>query len=202
MSKPMLVGITGGIGSGKSTVCKIFEVLGVPVYYADDRGKALLTEDEVLIQQVKKEFGNESYSSKGVLNRQYLAQEVFSNSSRLEKLNALVHPAVAEDFKDWVALNSKSRYVLKEAALLYEIGPYKQLDATICVMASESIRKQRVLLRDQERTMEQIQQIMNKQTDDSTRKKLSDYIVKNDSKRLLIPQVNEIHQAILRSTSN
>lgn len=202
MNKPLLIGITGGIGSGKSTVCKIFESLGISVYYADDRGKALLTEDAALTLSVKQEFGEESYTPSGELNRQYLAQTVFFDPERLEALNRLVHPAVAEDFEKWAKHNSDSQYLLKEAALLYETGSYKSLDATICVMASKDLRMQRVLLRDHQRTSDQVREIMGKQVDDNVRREFSDYTIKNDSKTLLIPQVLEKHKQILKSNRN
>ena len=185
MRKPLLIGVTGGIGSGKSTVCKIFETLGIPVYYADDRGKVLMVEDPKLVKRIMTEFGQESYTSTGQLNRAYLAQIVFPNPERLEKLNSFVHPSVATDFEKWVLTNQDKDYLLKEAALLYEIGSYKALDATICVMASKDVRIQRVLLRDEQRTKEQVEQIIESQTNDATRRKLSDYRVENDT--LLLP---------------
>ncbi|MFY0593771.1 dephospho-CoA kinase [Roseivirga sp.] len=199
MSKPLLVGVTGGIGSGKSTICKVFQILGVPVYYADDRGKVLMTSDKRLIEQIKNEFGRESYSKHGVLNREYLAKSVFSDAEKLQKLNSFVHPAVAEDFKQWVALNADQPYLLKEAALLYEIGSYKALDKTICVLAPKNVRMDRVLLRDMQRSKEQVEQIMEKQTTDSNRKKLSDYEIRNDGDLLAIPQVLKIHKELLAS---
>ena len=202
MNKPLLIGVTGGIGSGKSTVCKIFETLGVPVYYADDRGKTLMTEDPKLVEQIISEFGNESYADSGQLNRAYLAQMVFPNPEKLEKLNSFVHPSVANDFKKWVYVNQNKDYLLKEAALLYEIGSYKALDSTICVMASKGVRIQRVLLRDKQRTREQVEQILERQSDDATRRKLADYKVDNGGAKLLIPQVLSIHNKILQSASH
>lgn len=202
MSKTLLIGVTGGIGSGKSTVCKIFEILGIPVYYADDRGKALMVEDPKLVEQIIAEFGQESYTTAGQLDRIYLAERVFPNPEKLEKLNSFVHPAVANDFEEWVLANQNKDYLLKEAALLYEIGAYKALDATICVMASKGVRTQRVLLRDEQRTIEQVEQIIERQTNDATRRKLSDYTVDNDGTKLLIPQVSSIHNKILQSTGH
>ncbi len=202
MSKPLLIGITGGIGSGKSTVCKIFRSLNVPVYYADDRGKKLLTENDSLVSQVKSEFGHESYLESGELNRQYLAEKVFSNPEALEKLSQLVHPVVASDFKEWVSLNQSSPYLLKEAALLFETVSYKQLDRTICVLASEKVRLQRVLLRDPQRAKSQVENIMSQQTNDQERKGLSDYLIINESDEMLIPQVMKVHEKILELTGN
>ena len=136
-NKPILVGITGGIGSGKSTAAKLFEILGVPVYYADDRGKNLLVENTTLCRNVIREFGPESYFDDGSLNREFLAKTVFPNTELLEKLNTLVHPALVQDFENWVSANNQKPYLLKEAALLFETGSYKALDKTICVLASK-----------------------------------------------------------------
>lgn len=199
MSKPLLIGVTGGIGSGKSTVCKIFEALGISVYYADDRGKTLMVENPKLVEHIIAEFGRESYTNTGQLDRAHLAKMVFPNPERLEKLNSFVHPAVADDFEKWVFANQDKDYLLKEAALLYEIGSYKALDASICVMAPKGVRTQRVLLRDAQRTVEQVEQIIERQTNDVTRRKLSDYRVDNDGTKLLIPQVSNIHNNILQS---
>ncbi|OEK06321.1 dephospho-CoA kinase [Roseivirga misakiensis] len=201
MTKPLLIGVTGGIGSGKSTVCRIFQAMGVPVYYADDRGKFLMSNDEGLIQEIKKEFGEESYDENGALNREYLAKTVFADTDRLKVLNSFVHPAVARDFETWVNINSDHPYLLKEAALLYEIGSYKELDKTICVMAPKKVRIERVLLRDIQRKKEQVEQIMSKQTDDATRRNLADYQVSNKGDLLLIPQVLNIHEELLNSVS-
>ena len=202
MSKPFLVGITGGIGSGKSTVSRIFKVLGVPVYYADDRGKSLLEEDQTLIEQVRSAFGEKSYESSGKLNTQYLAGEVFPVPEKLEVLNGLVHPAVARDFRAWTDHHSKSPCLLKEAALLYETGSYEQLDSTVCVMAPKELRLERVLLRDTGRSRQQVMQIMERQTDDLTRKQLADYLIQNNGKELLIPQVQKVHVSLLKLAGN
>lgn len=197
MSKPLLIGITGGIGSGKSTISRFFEVLGVPVYNSDDRGKYLMVNDEQLMNQVKSTFGGQSYFDDGSLNRAYLASEVFSNEEKLQKLNSFVHPAVGRDFENWAEGNMHEPYVLKEAALLFEAGIYKQLDKTICVMASKSLRMERVFLRDEQRSQEEIENIIERQISDGQRKKLADYLVDNNGTELLIPQVLKIHQELL-----
>ncbi|MFT7035943.1 MAG: dephospho-CoA kinase [Cyclobacteriaceae bacterium] len=188
MNKPFIVGITGGIGSGKSTVCRIFENSGLPVYYADDRGKLLLTADNQLKTEVIDVFGQESYLSTGELNRTYLADRVFKLESELQKLNSLVHPAVARDFERWVG-NSNSKIVLKEAALLIENKSYKSLDYLISVLAPEKLRIERVLMRDTHRNKKQILDIISKQVDDGLRKSSSDLVINNDGKSLLLPQV-------------
>ena len=197
MNKTLLVGLTGGIGSGKSTVAKIFQLLKVPVYFADDRGKWLLTHDQVLKDEVISLFGKESYLEDGRPNRSLLADKVFSNTNELEKLNALVHPAVAADFEKWVNQNKDLPYLLKEAALLFENDSYKALDYTISVMAPKALRLQRVLLRDIQRSEEQVLQIIDKQVSDNERKKLSDFLIENSGKKSLISQVLAVHKQLI-----
>ena len=197
MTNPILVGLTGGIGSGKSTVAKVFEILKVPVYYADDRGKWLLANDPELKRQVIQHFGKESYLEDESLNRAFLAKEVFPDPEKLSALNALVHPAVGEDFTAWVEKNSQAPYVIKEAALIFETDSYKSLDKVVCVMAPKAVRVQRVLLRDLERPEEQVHQIIDKQVSDGKRKKLSDFLVANSGKESIIDQVISLHKALL-----
>ncbi|MFT6972757.1 MAG: dephospho-CoA kinase [Roseivirga sp.] len=188
MNRPLVVGVTGGIGSGKSTVCLIFEALGMPVYYADDRGKFLLVTDENLKNEVVEVFGQESYDSEGGLNRVYLAARVFEDETELAKLNSLVHPAVAIDFKNWTKQQS-SRIVLKEAALLIENGSFDKLDYLISVIAPEVLRVERVLMRDAHRSKAQVNKILAKQVNDTQRKRLSHWLILNDGKELITPQV-------------
>ncbi|MGW8122332.1 dephospho-CoA kinase [Roseivirga echinicomitans] len=195
MIKVLNVGITGGIGSGKSTVCSIFQQLNIPIYYADDRGKYLLSNDEQLKSQVRELFGTESYLANGTLNRSFLADTVFTNTSALEKLNGLVHPAVAADYSKW-ALEQNSPILMKEAALFIENGSYKSLDKLICVLAPEDVRINRVLMRDMHRSKSQVLDIMANQVDDSRRKDVSDYLIDNGGSKLLIPQVLAIFKAL------
>ncbi|TVP50956.1 MAG: dephospho-CoA kinase [Mongoliibacter sp.] len=192
----MTVGITGGIGSGKTTVTKIFSILGIPVYYADDRGKWLLSNDPELIVKIKENFGEESYSASGELNRQYLAKSVFGDPVKTEKINSLVHPAVAKDFESWVSLQT-APYILKEAALLFETGSYKQLRKVINVSAPLKIRITRIRLRDPQRTEQQINDIIDKQLPDEEKNEMADFVIKNSENKLLIPQVLKIHHALL-----
>lgn len=194
-SKALLVGITGGIGSGKSTVCRIFEVLGIPVYNSDDQAKNLMTTDTELANGIKAKFGDESYAD-GVLNRAFLAKEVFSKPERLRQLNALVHPAVGRDFSKWVALHQSAPYVIKEAALLFETGSYKSLATTILITAPEDVRIERVLLRDPQRSRQQVKDIIGNQMKDEAKTELADYVLKNDEKSLLIPQVIALHHTL------
>ena len=194
MKTPLQIGITGGIGSGKSLVCKIFALLGVPVYDADSHAKALMTTDGILVSQIKKEFGDLSYYPDGTLNRNWLANHVFSDQQQLDKLNTLVHPRVAHNYKQWVALYPGEPYVLKEAALLFEVGSFHSLDKIVVVSAPESVRQRRVLKRDAHRTVEQFQGIVEKQLPEDEKVKLADYIIVNDDTTLVIPQILKLHE--------
>jgi dephospho-CoA kinase len=191
---PLQIGITGGIGSGKSLISKIFGVLGVPVYDADSHAKGLMTTDGILVSQIKKEFGDLSYHADGSLDRKWLASHVFSDERKLKKLNSLVHPRVAVDYEKWVALQHDKPYVLKEAALLIESGSYRQLEKIIVVSAPENIRQKRVLLRDAHRTVEQFKEIVENQLPEERKLEHADYIIVNDDATLVIPQVLRLHE--------
>lgn len=190
------MGITGGIGSGKSTVAQIFSILGIPVYHADDRAKWLMTNETGLKTKILEVFGEKSYSDKGELNRTFLASEVFGNIEKTQLINSLVHPVVKADFEAW-ALDQKSAYVLKEAALLFETGSAEELDFVITVSSPLRVRINRILLRDPHRNEEQINAIIDQQLPDEEKIKRSDFVVKNVDNKLLIPQVLGIHQKIL-----
>ena len=189
----MQIGITGGIGSGKSTVCRIFSTLGVPVYDADSRAKSLMTTDGILISQIKKEFGVLSFRSDGNIDREYLARTVFQDKEKLGELNKLIHPKVAQDYERWVS-EQKNDYLLKEAALLFEAKTYQALDKIILVHAPTEIRIKRVLQRDPQRTRQQVEDIMQNQMQDDEKLKLADFNIVNDESRLVIPQVLELHE--------
>lgn len=193
MPKPLQIGITGGIGSGKSLVCKIFNALGISSYDADSRAKMVMTTDGILIGQIKKEFGSLSYDSEGVLNRKYLASEVFNQPDRLKRLNELVHPRVAIDYAQWVAGQANVKYVLKEAALLFESGSYRTLDKIIVVTAPETTRIERVLKRDTHRSRKQVQEIISNQIREEEKVERADYVIINDENTLLVPQVLSLH---------
>jgi len=182
---PLLVGVTGGIGSGKSTVCKIFEFLGVPVYYADDRAKAIMVESPEVIVQISNLFGSQAYRSDGTLNRKHIAYVAFNNKEKLDKLNKIVHPAVFEDSQTWLHANIGSAYCIKEAALLVESGSYKYLDKLIVVTAPEGIRLQRVLERDKT-TKEAVLSRMASQLPEEIKVKHADYIIENDGKHSIL----------------
>lgn len=194
--KPLLVGLTGGIGSGKSTVAKIFQVLGIPTYFADDRAKWLMANEPELIEEIKSNFGPDSYLEDGSVNRVFLAKEVFSDPKKVKKINSLVHPAVGKDFKSW-ALQQNSPYVLKEAALIFESGSNKELDFVINVSSPLKVRVARVLMRDSHRSEEQVNQIIDQQMPNETKNEMADFIIKNVDNKLLIPQVLKIHETLL-----
>lgn len=193
MKKPIQVGITGGIGSGKSVICRIFTSLGIATYDADSRAKILMTTDRILVDQIKKEFGNLSYHRDGSLNKEHLRQS-FSDPLRLKKLNELVHPRVAVDYGNWVAQHADDNYVIKEAALLIESGSADKLDYLIVVYAPKPLRIQRVLNRDPQRTLTEVEHIIDNQMDDEQKKQRADFLILNDESRLVIPQVLELHK--------
>lgn len=187
------VGITGGIGSGKTTVCKIFETLGIPVYYADDRAKWLMEHNEELVKGIKNLFGAEAYTSEGKLNRPYIAQIVFSEKDKLSSLNQLVHPAVGLDGIRWNEAQKGVPYTLKEAALIYESGSYQLLDKVITVFAPKDLRIQRVMARDQV-DREAVESRIAKQMSEEEKMERADYVIYNDGNQSLIKQVYKIHK--------
>lgn len=196
------IGITGGIGSGKTTVCKIFETLGIPIYYADEQARRLMVEEPALVQSIRQLLGEEAYTDSGQLNRAYIAQRVFHDKSLLQQLNQLVHPAVALDGLRWHEAQTDAPYTLKEAALLIESGSYQQLDYLIVVAAPEVLRLERVMLRDQVDSAA-VQARMKQQIPESEKIALADFLIENDGQHPLIPQVMAIHQQLLqRSETN
>jgi len=193
------VGITGGIGSGKSTICRLFELLGVKVFYADTVAKAIMNTDEELISGLIKTFGSQTYVN-GQLNRSYLGSIVFNDPEKLSALNALVHPAVFRAFDNWAAENADQPYVLKEAALLFESGSYKMCDRNILVTAPVDLKIKRIQKRDQLSPGE-IQARMDKQFTDEEKLKFADIVLKNDEQELLIPQVLALHERFLKEST-
>ena len=185
------VGITGGIGSGKSTVSKIFEVLGIPVYYADEASKRLMNENEALKEKLKSIFGDGTYID-GQLNRSYLSAIVFNDPLKLALLNSIVHPATIKDAEDWMKKQT-APYAIKEAALVFESGSQEHLDKVIGVYAPAAVRILRVMERDKV-TREEVQSRMNKQIDEDMKMRLCDYVITNNEQELLIPQVIKLHQ--------
>ncbi len=195
------VGITGGIGSGKSLVCKIFSVLGVPIYSSDERAKWLLANDIVLQEQVKQAFGQDAYDPQGNLNRSHLANVIFKNEDNRQLLNKLIHPWVGKDYRQWRVLHKDTSYTLKEAALLFETGSYHELDKIINISAPVALRIRRVLLRDVHRDKKQVEAIMQKQWTDDKREEVADFNIRNDEQSLLIPRVLHLHERLLAYVS-
>ena len=187
-------GITGGIGSGKTTVCKIFEILGIPVYYADDRAKYLMVNDKDLVKNIVSVFGEKSYLKNGELNRKYIADIAFKNKRKLEELNKAVHPAVKRDFENWVN-EQEAPYIIKEAALLFETGSYKDLDFNILVTAPLDIRIKRVMMRDNI-DKESVLARVNNQMPEEDKMKLADFVIYNDERHSLIQQVLDLNKKL------
>lgn len=189
------VGLTGGIGSGKSTVARVFEVLGIPVYYADEATRQLMNTDEALKKEIIKHFGEESYSN-GRLNRPYIASIVFNDKEKLELLNALTHPATIRHANDWMQQQT-TPYVIKEAALIFESGSAENLDYVIGVSAPKPLRIQRVMERDHI-SVEEVQKRMDRQLSEDMKMKLCDFVLVNNEQELLTPQVLALHEQLLK----
>ena len=193
-----LVGLTGGIGSGKTTVAKYFEELGVPVYIADSEAKALMNRSKVIRRKLIALFGNEAYLE-NTLNRLFIAQQIFNDKKLLNAMNAIVHPKVASHFKRWVN-KQDSPYVISEAAILFENGSYKKYDFIITVTAPENIRLQRVIKRDNS-NKQKVEAIMVNQWSDQEKIKRSDFVIENIDLEQTKIQVRKIHKKILKLTS-
>lgn len=192
------VGLTGGIGSGKSTITRIFEVLGVPVYDADAAARRIMNSDMELRKAIILNFGDRSYTAEG-LDRKYMASQVFENAEKLELLNALVHPATLQDADRWLAQQT-SPYSIKEAALIFESGASQQLDTIIGVAAPLPLRLQRAMKRDAI-SKEEVMARMNRQLNESIKLKLCDHIIYNDEQQALIPQVLHLHEQLLKEAA-
>jgi len=191
------IGITGGIGVGKSIVCRMFAILGIPVYDADTRAKWVMHQDQELKQELTQAFGPETYTATGELNRPYLSKTAFNDPQKLALLNSLVHPHVGNDFTKWVEANHSAPYVLKEAALMFESESWRQMDEIIVVAAPLEVRIKRILQRDPHRTQQDIEAIISKQLAEEDKMARAQHIIYNDDKQLLIPQVLELHQQFL-----
>lgn len=192
------VGVTGGIGSGKTTVCRIFETLGIPVYYADHWAKWLIEHDPELRQGIIGLFGPEAYTGDGAYNRTYVAGRVFADKKLLQSLNALVHPCVEAHSRAWheQQRGTGCPYTLREAALLVESGGYRFLDALIVVTAPEELRIRRVMERDG-MNEDAVRARLQNQMPEAEKVALADFVIHNDGQRALIPQVLAIHRVLL-----
>ncbi|WP_448528816.1 dephospho-CoA kinase [Raineya sp.] len=199
MTKPLQIGITGGIGSGKSTIARIFQVLGIPVYDADSRAKAVMVQNDKLKKAIIANFGENAYFADGSLNRRFLAEQVFSDSEKTKLINSLVHPAVAQDYEQWLAEQENMPYIIREAALMIESGAYRSLDKLIVVTAPEELRLQRIRTRDPQRSKDEIRGIMAKQMPEEEKIKFADFVIYNDEKQSLIEQVWDLHQNFLQN---
>lgn len=188
------IGITGGIGSGKTYVASVFQSLGIPIFNTDIQAKKIMTSSGKLIKLVKEEFGNDIYKDSD-LNKEKLASIVFSNSDKLQKLNSLVHPIVKEELNNWCKKQT-SPYVIKEAAILFESNSHIGLDAVICVSAPLDLRMKRLLNRD-DYSEKEIKKRIENQISQEEKEKLSDYIIVNDEKELLLPKIIKIHKELL-----
>lgn len=189
------VGITGGIGSGKTTICRIFETIGIPVYYADDRAKWLMVNNLSIVNELKKLFGEATYLPNGTLNRAHLASIVFNNKEQLKALENIVHPAVRTDGLAWHLAQKNVPYTLKEAALHFEGGGYKEMDKMITIFAPKEVRIERVLSRDNT-TREAIEARMDNQMSDEEKMKRADFVIYNDGQQSIIRQVLKVHRAL------
>ena len=188
------IGITGGIGSGKTYVASVFKSLGIPIFNADIQAKKIMTSSRKLIKLLKEEFGNDIYKDSD-LNKEKLASIVFSNSDKLQKLNSLVHPIVKEEFNNWCKKQT-SPYIIKEAAILFESNSHIGLDAVICVSAPLDLRMRRLLNRD-DYSKKEIKKRIENQISQEEKEKLSDYIIVNDEKDLLLPKIIKFHKELL-----
>ena len=192
------IGLTGGIGSGKSTVAKIFETLGIPVYYADDAARKLMNTNDALKQAILEHFGKDSYKD-GLLDRKYIESIVFNDKEKLELLNSFIHPATIKDADEWM-LEQKAPYAIKEAALLFESGASENLDYIIGVYAPQHLRVQRVIKRDK-LPVEEIMKRISRQIDEEMKMKLCNFVITNNEQQLVIPQVLELDHRFRALTS-
>jgi dephospho-CoA kinase len=188
------VGLTGGIGAGKSTVAHIFEVLGIPVYHADQEAKRLMQTNPALIEKIRMAFSDKAYAD-GILDRKFLSSVVFNDKEQLELLNSIVHPFTIQDGKDWMKKQT-SPYAIKEAALIFESGSQGEFDSIIGVFSPTTLRIHRTIQRDQVER-EKVLHRMEKQLDESIKMKLCDHVLINNEQSLLIPQVIDLHQKMM-----
>ena len=195
------IGITGGIGSGKTTVCEIFKLLGVPVFHADVEAKTLQNNNEHIRDALIQHFGQHIYSNDGLLDRKKLAALIFNDAKALENVNSIIHPAVRHSFLKWADNHQNASYVLYEAAILFESGYASDFDLNILVLASEKVRIERVIRRDH-LSEEHVKQRINNQMTDAQKVKMADYIIENDNGKLLFPQIIMLDKLIISDGKN
>lgn len=193
-SRPYQVGVTGGIGSGKSVVCQVFSLLNVPVYLADERARWLTEHDPILKADVERVLGRDAYDVLGRYNRAWVAARVFADPDLLDQLNAVVHPRVGADTDTWLAGHRDRPYVVKEAALMRAAGDGNSLNWVVVVQAPLALRIERIRQRDPQRSVTEIENIIRRQMGDDERRKLADFVLDNDESRLLLPQIIQLHE--------
>lgn len=194
------IAITGNMGSGKSTICKVFEILGVPVFYADYHAKIFLNK-KTCKQQIREKFGKEVFDKKDQIDKKSLAKLIFHDKKKLQQLNAIIHPLVFNKFEQWVNQHKEKPYCIQEAALIFETGNYKRFDQVILVYAPEETLIQRITNRDQISNHDAQARLAN-QMDQEEKRKMADYVIYNDNTKLLIPQLLELHQYFLSQSKN
>jgi dephospho-CoA kinase len=187
------VGITGGIGSGKSVVAKIFSTLGIPVYESDQRAKWLIEYNKDIVSEIREFLGNEAYNEDGKYDKVFVSKAVFQNEELLRKLNQIVHPRVRQDFEDWVLLQN-APFVLKEAAIMSRNAG---LDKIIVVYSPKNLRIKRLLKRDTHRNLSEIEKVIANQKTEKEFLEMADFMINNDDKELLIPQVIEVYKKLI-----
>ncbi|OFX26617.1 MAG: dephospho-CoA kinase [Bacteroidetes bacterium GWA2_31_9b] len=189
------VGVTGGIGSGKTLVCEVFKRLGISVYNADNEAKNILNSNAEVRKSIENYFGQDIYKNNS-LNKKKLAEIIFNNNEAIQKINSIVHPVVRQNFIAWCKSHENKPYVIEEAAIIFESGVYKEFDYTINVFAPEQIRIQRVMERDKA-TIEDVKKRMQNQMNDDERMKLANFTIINDGTKMIIPQILEIHSKLV-----
>ncbi len=199
---PLQIGVTGGIGSGKSLVCRVFRALGIPVYEADERAKWLTEHDPILKADIRRVLGQNAYDPLGRYNRAWVASQVFADLALLEQLNQVIHPRVLSDTDAWVRQYVDKPYVVKEAALMRAAGDGNSLDKVVVVRAPIDLRIERIRKRDPHRSSEEILNIINRQVSDDERLQIADYMLTNDESQLLLPQIIRLHEEFLRQAAN
>jgi dephospho-CoA kinase len=195
MSSVLKIGVTGGIGSGKSTVCKVIEKMGYPVFYSDIEAQKAMSNDVGLKEALIQLLGEQVYVN-NELNRNYISNLIFSNPQLLTEINKCVHPVVRELFSNFVVKNKDSKLVFNEAAILFETGAYKNFDATILVVADEKQRIERVMKRDSI-SKEQVEERMKSQWNDEEKIGLADFVISNNDSSLVLPQIEVVVSALL-----
>ena len=198
---PYLIGITGGIGSGKSTVSQIISHLGYKVYDSDARAHEIINDNKLIKDKLIESFGSDIYQD-SKFNKEYVSKLIFNDESAKTKINSIVHPEVINDFKNWVKENKIEKFLFKESALLFESSSYKDLDKTVYIYCDKDIRIERIKIRDPHRSRNEIEKIINNQISSDEANKLTDYNLVNDERKLLLPKVvkllGDIHKDLYK----